>query len=147
MLGQGVVEQITPSEAYETLREDPETALVDVRTAAEWAFVGLPDLDGAGRPLIMVEWVGFPAATLNPGFYEQIRTAFGATLPTTLFFICRSGARSLAAARMVAERSSKDGLRVRCVNVAEGFEGDVDADGHRGRVNGWKSAGLPWRQK
>jgi adenylosuccinate synthase len=31
-------------------------------------------------------------------------------------------------------------------NVADGFEGPVDAEGHRGTVAGWKAEGLPWRQ-
>ena len=67
-------------------------------------------------------------------------------MPGHLFFICRSGSRSLAAARLVAARTLGEGRPVECVNVAEGFEGDLDGEGHRGTVNGWKVAGLPWRQ-
>ena len=31
-------------------------------------------------------------------------------------------------------------------NIAEGFEGDKDENGHRGTLNGWRFRGLPWQQ-
>jgi rhodanese-related sulfurtransferase len=67
--------------------------------------------------------------------------AAGATKESELFFICRSGARS----RMAAEAMANVGYR-RCRNVADGFEGPLDADRHRGQVAGWKAAGLAWAQ-
>lgn len=146
MQSEAIVDQTTPTTAYEELRDNPDSALVDVRTVAEWTFVGLPDLQETGRQLATVEWVGFPAMAPNPAFYDQLVQTFGRELPGTLFFICRSGARSLAAARLVAERAAQAGGHIRCVNVREGFEGDLDPEGRRGRLNGWKQAGLPWRQ-
>lgn len=135
-----------PREAFTTLRQTSDSALVDVRTTAEWAFVGLPDLGDLDRPLITVEWVSFPAMEPNRRFYDDVRQRAGGHLPQHLFFICRSGARSLAAARFVAEQAAREGRTIRCTNVSEGFEGDLDGDRRRGRLNGWKVAGLPWRQ-
>jgi len=70
----------------------------------------------------------------------------GGRMPSRILFICRSGARSLAAARAVAEAIGPGSGLEHCTNVAEGFEGDLDSDGHRGTLNGWKTRGLPWRQ-
>ncbi|MEM6942673.1 MAG: rhodanese-like domain-containing protein [Pseudomonadota bacterium] len=137
--------EIGPKEAWELLGADPAARLVDVRTRAEWSFVGLPDLGETGKRAWTVEWVGFPAMTPNQAFLSELSqfAAADGGMPETLLFICRSGARSLAAARLVAEEI--EGVE-HCINVAEGFEGDLDGDGHRGSVNGWKVAGLPWRQ-
>ncbi|MFO7579762.1 MAG: rhodanese-like domain-containing protein, partial [Nitrosomonas halophila] len=59
----------------------------------------------------------------------------------TLMFICRSGNRSDHAATIMSQNGFPD-----CYNILEGFEGDKDESGHRGRKNGWKAAGLPWVQ-
>ena len=140
------VGQLSPREAFAALRDTADSALIDVRTQAEIAFVGGPDPQAFGRPLAWVQWIDFPGCQQNTRFVEDVRAALGPKLPGHLFFICRSGSRSLAAARLVAERTSGEGRPVKCVNVAEGFEGVLDGEGHRGTVNGWKVAGLPWRQ-
>lgn len=140
------VDELTPVEAFEALTEDHEAILVDVRTRAEWAFVGMPDLSGLGRSVIPVEWTAFPTMAPNAQFVDQLLQATGGELPDHCLFICRSGARSMAAAQTVAQVAGGQGRSIRCTNVAEGFEGDLDADGHRGRVNGWKVRRLPWRQ-
>jgi rhodanese-related sulfurtransferase len=58
-----------------------------------------------------------------------------------IYFICRSGARSAAAAAAITAAGYS-----RCYNVAGGFEGKRDTDGHRGTVEGWKADKLPWSQ-
>jgi rhodanese-related sulfurtransferase len=141
-----IIDEVDPAEAYRLLESNPETALIDVRTRAEWAFVGLPDLSALGRPVWPVEWVAFPSMAQNPDFTSDLATRSGGTLPARLFFICRSGSRSMAAARMVAATLAEQGLMAHCTNVAEGFEGDLDQEGLRGGVSGWKARGLPWRQ-
>lgn len=141
-----IVDEVGPAAAYRLLESDSSTALVDVRTRAEWAFVGVPDLSGTGRPLWLVEWAGFPGMTQNPAFLEELSTWMGDAVPERLLFICRSGSRSMAAAQAVAAALAGKGIETHCTNVAEGFEGDLDAEGHRGRKNGWKARGLPWRQ-
>ena len=131
---------LSPAQAYRLLADEPDAVLVDVRTRAEWAYVGVPDLSGLGRELVCVEWVGFPDGAPNPRFLEQLQAA-GAGPDRPVAFICRSGQRSAAA----AELATGSGFG-RAYNVADGFEGPVDAAGHRGSTGGWKAAGLPWRQ-
>ena len=140
------VDAVDPSVAFDFLRETPGTVLVDVRTRAEWTFVGLPDLGGIDRPLWLVEWVQFPAMGPNPGFLPRLRELIGEESPPRIFFICRSGGRSMHAAQAVAAAFEAAGQGVHCTNVAEGFEGDLDAEGRRGRAGGWKARGLPWAQ-
>lgn len=142
----GGVDELSPADSFAALERDTDTALVDVRTRPEWAFVGLPDLARVGRRVATVEWTLFPSMTVNPNFLAELTGALDGALPSRLFFICRSGVRSLSAARQVAEETARGGHALHCTNVKEGFEGDLDAEGHRGTLGGWKLAGLPWRQ-
>lgn len=130
---------LTPQQAWERLESDPTAVLVDVRTQAEWSFVGLPDITSLGRQVVAIEWTTFPDGAPNHGFLDQLRAALPSQEDPVLF-LCRSGARS-AAATAAATAAGYTGA----VNISEGFEGDLDAQGHRA-VNGWKQAGLPWRQ-
>lgn len=138
----GYAGDVTPAEAWRVLTENPRALLIDVRTRAEWAFVGLTDLAHLGKQPVLIEWVSQPDMTRNPEFESHAAEAIseaGGDVP--VFFLCRSGARSKAAATAMTERGF--GL---CYNVDSGFEGDLDDDRHRGRRNGWKVAGLPWMQ-
>lgn len=128
---------LTPQQAWDLLTADEKAVLVDVRTTAEWSYVGIPDLAHLGREAALVEWVTFPGGARNPQFLDQVRAAAGED--ATVVFLCRSGVRSVAA----AEAATAVGMVA--YNVLEGFEGNLDADRHRG-AGGWKSAGLPWRQ-
>jgi rhodanese-related sulfurtransferase len=140
-----LVGEVSPTEAWELL-EGQDAVLVDVRTHAEWTFVGVPDLSGLTRPLLTVEWASFPGMSKNPRFVAQVLEELGKDVPSTLLFICRSGARSLNAAQAVAAHLASEGRAATCLNVAEGFEGDLSAMGQRGDHNGWKARGLAWRQ-
>jgi rhodanese-related sulfurtransferase len=137
---------VSPQEAWEALHASDDAILVDVRTRAEWTFVGAPDLSGARGAQAFVEWTQFPGGAPNPGFVEQVAKAVGDSGAARAFFICRSGARSAAAAAAMQDHFAAGSRRVVCANVAEGFEGDPDSRGRRGAVNGWKARGLPWRQ-
>lgn len=136
----------TPDDAHAAATSDPGALLVDVRTRAEWTFVGAPDLSAAGRPVAMIEWLGFPEMRPNPAFFEMLDRAVAEAGASALYFICRSGARSQSAAEAAYERYAAEGREIACFNVVEGFEGDLDAEGRRGRLNGWKARDLPWRQ-
>ena len=140
------VDAVDPEAAWALLSEHPGTALVDVRTRAEWTFVGVPDVSQLDRPLWLVEWAEFPAMAPNPAFLPKLLSMMGPERPQRMLFLCRSGGRSLAAARLVAQATAEAGTPVRCTNIAEGFEGDLDSEGHRGRLSGWKARGLPWGQ-
>ncbi len=140
------VGEVTPPAAWGILETEKDARLVDVRTQAEWNFVGVPDLSELGHSVIFVEWATYPGMSVNPKFGEQLLGAFGDEIPGKLLFLCRSGVRSLAAAQETARVCAENGIRVACYNVAEGFEGDVNEDGHRGFQGGWKFRGLAWRQ-
>ena len=131
---------LRPTEAWELLKAEQAAQLVDVRTRPEWSFVGIPDLDSIGKKPILLAWQAYPAMQINPMFAEELRRTVSSP-ETPLLFICRSGTRSRAAAEMMTAAGYR-----RCYNVAEGFEGQVDAEGHRGLKAGWKAAGLPWNQ-
>ncbi|KNX39360.1 rhodanese-like domain-containing protein [Luteipulveratus halotolerans] len=129
---------VSPEEAFEALRTDPSARLVDVRTQAEWAYVGVPDLTSADQQVVCVEWQRFPDGSRNETFVDEVRAAGIGDGPT--YFLCRSGVRSVAAAEAVTAAGF-----TQAYNVLDGFEGGLDDDGHRS-VAGWKVAGLPWRQ-
>ena len=134
----------TPEEAWETLSREPGAALVDVRTAAEWTYVGLPDLSRTKAPLLRIEWQTYPSNEVNPAFVAMVDEALrraGLAPDAPVFFLCRSGVRSAAAAAAMAAAGYSH-----CYNVVGGFEGPRDASGHRGSVEGWKAAQLPWVQ-
>jgi rhodanese-related sulfurtransferase len=144
-VGGGVqIDSLPLEETWARLSRDQGSALVDVRTSAEWAYVGLPDLSSIGKRPVLVEWVEFPGNQLNQAFVAQLTDALakiGANKDTELFFLCRSGGRSLSAARAMAAAGYS-----RCRNVADGFEGPLDPNRHRGSLSGWKVRGLPWVQ-
>lgn len=137
----GYAGDVNVTEAWGLLSGEPTAQLVDVRTVAEWNFVGLPDLATLGRTVHRIEWQMFPSGAQNPDFAAQASAALGADKDVAVFFLCRSGVRSRAAAMaMTAAGYTK------CFNIAGGFEGDLDETRHRGKTNGWKAAGLPWVQ-
>lgn len=140
MADQSYAGDLNPQEAWDLLEKDPNACLIDVRTTPEWQYVGLPMLDDLQKPTLCVSWLDYPANDVNPGFVEQVKQS-GVRPDQTVLLICRSGARSRSAAIALTEAGFG-----RCINVAEGFEGDKDAAGHRGTVGGWKQAGLPWNQ-
>ncbi len=130
---------LTPTEAYDLLQQDPDAVLVDVRTSAEWAFVGLPDLSGLDKQVRTIEW-NHLGGVRNDDFMDQL-AAEGIDTDAPVLFLCRSGARSDAAAT-----AATDAGFTRAHNIVGGFEGDLDGDKHRGTVGGWKATGLPWVQ-
>ncbi|MFN8082450.1 MAG: rhodanese-like domain-containing protein [Kineosporiaceae bacterium] len=130
---------LTPEESFTLLTEAADAVLVDVRTAAEWAYVGLPDLSSLGRDVLRIEWVRYPDGARNEGFVAEL-TGAGVAPQAPVLFLCRSGVRSKGAAAAATAAGYS-----RAYNIVDGFEGQLDAAGHRG-VGGWKSAGLPWRQ-
>ena len=131
------------SEAWEALERQRGAQLVDVRTDAEWNYVGVPDISSLGRGTLFCEWQHFPAGDRNPNFAAELAAALaqvGYQRGEPLYFICRSGARSRSAAIVMTEAGYGP-----CFNIREGFEGDLDAHRRRGTA-GWKAEGLPWIQ-
>ncbi|MFT6932065.1 MAG: rhodanese-related sulfurtransferase [Paracoccaceae bacterium] len=138
--------ELLPADAWSYLTENQGAVLIDVRTKAEWGFVGIPDLSQLGRDAIFAEWQSWPNMSQNTLFVETVMNELGGTCPPAILFLCRSGVRSQNAAQAVAEHLETMGLDAHCINVVEGFEGDLDILKQRGALTGWKARGLPWRQ-
>lgn len=148
MSDQAYAGDISVVEIWERLQAPAQrlgrSVLVDVRTRAEWAFVGIPDLSPIGGEPVLIEWQTFPTGQPNLDFVsmlEQNLADRNVDKATPIYFLCRSGTRSAAAA--TAMTTAGYGA---CYNITEGFEGPIDENGHRGTVSGWKQCGLPWRQ-
>jgi rhodanese-related sulfurtransferase len=130
---------VTPLQAWTALQDELEAALVDVRTHAEWTYVGLPDLGSLGKSVVRIEWQRYPGGRVNETFTAQLDAA-GISRDAAVYFLCRSGVRSVAAAR-----AATAGGWARAYTVLDGFEGPHDAASHR-NLSGWKVVGLPWVQ-
>ncbi|MCR9212765.1 MAG: rhodanese-like domain-containing protein [Proteobacteria bacterium] len=131
---------ITVQEAWEMLEGNPKAVLIDVRTNAEWSYVGLPDLSSIGKRVQPISWVLFPDMSPNMSFISEIE-ACQPEKDAPMIFLCRSGVRSIAAAEAATQAGYTSSY-----NVLEGFEGNKDSDGHRGTTGGWKVANLKWVQ-
>lgn len=138
------IDDVPVSEVWKRLQTDAGSRLIDVRTKAEWAYVGVPDLASIGKQAVLLEWQTFPDNRIDTQFADRLGgmlSEAGVAKDAELYFICRSGGRSRSAAQAMAAAGYS-----RCRNVADGFEGPLDANRHRGRAAGWKVAGLPWAQ-
>ena len=125
---------VSPSDAYAVIKAVPNARLIDVRTRAEWDYVGhVPESS-------LLEWNAYPDGRRNPEFLPELRVK-APNPEAPVFFLCRSGQRSDSAARVAAAAGYS-----KAFNVLEGFEGDKDAQGQRGKLGGWRKAGLPWTQ-
>jgi rhodanese-related sulfurtransferase len=138
---------ITPLEAWKLLSDNPQAVLVDVRTDAEWRFVGVPDLSSLGREVVYIEW-NTGNGQRNQNFLAELKDQIPPVDPDVaergerpVVFLCRSGNRSIGAAEVATEAGITPSY-----NVLDGFEGHLDAEGHRG-VTGWRAIGLPWKQQ
>ncbi|MDP3619537.1 MAG: rhodanese-like domain-containing protein [Ramlibacter sp.] len=128
---QGYAGDVTPQLAHDWWQAG-DAVLIDVRSDAEREWVGF--VPGA----VPLAWKQWPGMVMNASFDEAIRAAVPAGKKAVL--LCRSGVRSIAAARRATE------LGIEAYNILEGFEGDADDNGQRGQRGGWRLRGLPWRQ-
>ncbi len=126
----GYAGDVSPQLAWQWVSRG-EAVLVDIRSDAEREWVGfVPDA-------VPVVWKQWPGMAMNTSFDEQIQGAAGGK---AVVLLCRSGVRSIAAAKRASE------LGLKAYNILEGFEGDPDGSAQRGRRGGWRYRGLPWRQ-
>ncbi len=132
--------EITPTETWNRLRTQANAKLVDVRTQAEWSFVGVPDLSSIDKQPLLVSWQAFPTMARNDAFAAQLE-AQGVRKDDVLLLLCRSGVRSKAAAEHLTALGYTEAW-----NITDGFEGPHDQSRHRGITAGWKASNLPWAQ-
>ena len=128
--------EIKALDAFRLLEREPDAVLLDVRTTAEWDFVGVPLVEHYAQ----VEWRLYPDMHVNPDFLAEVRAA-GITPDHAVVVMCKMGGRSREAATFLIENGFE-----RVHNMVDGFEGVPNDYGHRRCVNGWIAAGLPWLQ-
>ena len=129
-----MIENLDPKQSWALLQENSAAVMVDVRTAIEHSFVGHPS--GA----IHIAWKEFPGMSVNEQFVAQVEEKV-TDKNSPLLLLCRSGVRSVAAAKVLEQRGYQQ-----LINIVEGFEGALDDEKHRGNVDGWRFHGLPWVQ-
>ena len=136
-----MIKQISPPQAWEILQEDKNAVLLDVRSRMEFDYVGhVPNS-------VFVSLKEPPAWESDGDFVNKVKDALQVYRPgqeaedIAVLALCRSGARSMAAAEELTSSGFKN-----VMNVAEGFEGDKDDQNHRNSINGWRFHGLPWQQ-
>jgi rhodanese-related sulfurtransferase len=140
----GYAGDILSVDAYALLKGDTTSVLIDVRTSAEWAYIGTPDTRELGKDPLFLEWQSYPSMTVNVDFtvrLGELLQSNGVERGAPLLFLCRSGARSRQAAIAMTSAGWSP-----CFNVSDGFEGALDESRRRGVVSGWKAGGLPWSQ-
>jgi len=133
---------LSSSETWQLLRDEPAALLVDVRTQVEWQLIGKPDLSELDKEPFYLQWVTMNG--LNESFEDELLAGLqerGVCESDPVIFMCQSGGRSKMAAMQLAAKGF-----TRSYNYSEGFEGDMDEHRHRNSVNGWKASGLPWYQ-
>ena len=131
---------INPIEAWEILKTNSKSILLDVRTLAEWTFVGVTDLSSLKKDAVKIEWKTFPNMEINPFFIDEVTNACP-DKSAPLLSLCRSGQRSIDTSRALTEHGFQ-----KCYNVLEGFEGNTNDDSQRISGEGWKHRNLPWKQ-
>lgn len=129
-----MINDLTPQAAWDLIQQNPTAVLVDVRTKMEYAYVGHPI--GA----INIPWKDGPNWELNSRFVDDVRKIAPAA-DAPILLLCRSGQRSLAAARALEDAGYQY-----LVNITDGFEGPLDDNHHRCTLGGWRFCKLPWVQ-
>lgn len=129
------MKHLLPSQAWDYLQAQPQTLFVDVRMEIEYLYVGHPP------GVVHVAWYEYPEMQADPArFVEQVRREAGPG-ERPVMLICRSGKRTVEAGLALEAAGFSE-----VVNVLHGFEGELDDHFQRGRLNGWRSDGLPWEQ-
>ena len=129
-----MIENLNPQQSWDLLQQNNDTVLVDVRTKIEHTFVGHPP--GA----IHIAWKEAPDWQVNSQFVAEVEKRVP-DKNAPILLLCRSGQRSLDAAKALEEAGFK-----RLINIVDGFEGPLDQHKHRGNLGGWRFSGLPWEQ-
>lgn len=134
------VEQISPQNAFELLKNQKNSVLIDVRTSEELNFVGVVNASSFENRLIFLAWQTLPQMQQNQNFANDLLAKVNKD--NEILFLCRTGGRSNQSAQLASTLGFK-----KCYNIINGFEGDLNSQNHRGLINGWKASNLPWEQR
>ncbi len=127
------ITELSPQEAYE-MAQNPSSYLIDVRSIAEYVFIGHPEMAyNIPSSFWNEEEKGFRT---NDTFVEELTARFKKN--DVLIFLCRSGVRSLSAAKIMVQAGYR-----KVYNLTQGFEGEKDENGYR-TIGGWKNSGVSY---
>ncbi len=144
---------------YLSAKEVPEfleknkgkTVFIDVRTPAEFEFVGHAEGLDKNIPIAYRDYTRYDekkhryGTFINQKFLDEVEAEVkkkGLTKEDAkIILMCRSGDRSAASTNLLAKNGYKN-----VYTVIDGFEGNKDKNGKR-TVDGWKNAGNPWTYK
>lgn len=136
------VKNIDPKDAFKELN-NKNSVLIDVRTKEELSNVGYADLSSLNKDFIAISWRLLPDMSINEDFeadlVDKLEEIYKKDKNINLFFLCRSGARSMEAALFMSD------IGYNCFNITGGFEGSPDNNGVRGNIDGWKFVQNPWK--
>ncbi len=106
-------------DAFELLSKKVDSYLIDTRSDLEWKTTGIPDLSSINKETILINW----GPILDKSFFEQYKKflIIRFNQNDSLFFICRSGSRSLMAAQFAVKFGFKNSF-----NIYDGFYNDND---------------------
>jgi rhodanese-related sulfurtransferase len=140
------IQVIDSLNAYDMLRNDKNSLLIDVRTTEEFNLVGIVDSSNFNNRMILLPWQYYQDGEMNQDFLSTLNTNLNNFFKENLndinlIFICRSGSRSFNASNYIANNGYKN-----CFNISDGFEGAIDKNHQRSKINGWKYNNLPWKQ-
>ena len=110
---------INALDAFDYLSKKVNSHLIDTRSDLEWNTTGIPDLSSINKETNLINW----GPVLDQSFFDQYKKflIIRFNQKDTLFFICRSGARSLMAAQFAIEFGFKN-----CFNIYDGFYNEND---------------------
>ncbi len=129
---------LTPKQGYDRLQKNKDILFLDIRSYAEYKFVGHP------IGTVLLPWIDEPDWTVNPQFCQLVGELVASRtkpLDTEIILICRSGQRSMDAGMALINKGFNN-----VSHIDTGFEGDLDDKNQRGNLNGWRYDGLPWEQ-
>lgn len=129
-----MIENLSPQQTWGFMQQNNNAILVDVRTQMEYAYVGHP------LGAVHIPWKEAPNWEINQNFVSDV-SKIVPNHETPILLLCRSGQRSLAAARVLEEAGYEH-----LINIVDGFEGPLDENKHRGNIGGWRFCRLPWEQ-
>src|SRR3546814_14833422 len=96
-MSEGYAGDLRPAEAWALLEKEPKAVLVDVRTAPEWGFVGVPRLDGIGKEALCISWQPYRTLARNENCVPELE-AQGIGNDQPVFRLCPAAPRYRAAA-------------------------------------------------
>ena len=121
-----------PSEKIKDfLNNNSNSVVLDVRTEEEWNSVGKPDAEALNSKTFFISLLLGPDRQKNENFVKEFLEK-KVPKKDNILVICRSGVRSMAAAKLLQEQGYKN-----LINISDGFEGNP-ATGE-----GWKKSNLP----